>query len=94
MYDAEPDEGPQPCGHPGPGDTFCGEYAGTEHEHGNWVAATHRFEQVPDVYVRVCHCGKWPDHHVHTGDPDSCSCDWCQVMRSARKMIGVPYRPG
>lgn len=38
----------------------------------------HPFEQRSDVTsVRVCHCGKWPDHHVHTGARALCACDEC-----------------
>lgn len=55
MYDSEPDDGPEPCGKPGPAGSLCGEYAGTVHEHGNWF--------MPDG----CSCGH-PDHPgIHRG---------------------------
>ncbi|HEY3683442.1 MAG TPA: hypothetical protein VGL93_10405 [Streptosporangiaceae bacterium] len=35
----------------------------------------HDFEQNPHANVRVCRCGLWPDHHMHTGDQPTCGCD-------------------
>lgn len=41
--------------------------------------STHLFEQNADAtQVRVCVCGKWPDHHVHTGNQAACGCDVCR----------------
>lgn len=38
---------------------------------------THPVRQNPEAtQVRVCRCGKWPDHHVHGADP--CGCDDCR----------------
>lgn len=43
---------------------------------------THPFEQNSDsTRVRVCVCGLWPDHHVHTGDQAACGCDACRGAR-------------
>ncbi|MFD3640990.1 hypothetical protein [Streptomyces griseus] len=40
----------------------------------------HLFEQNPaaPANVRVCRCGKWPDHHLHTGTTAPCNCDTCR----------------
>lgn len=51
---------------------------------------THPYEQTPEADVRVCRCGKWPDHHVHTGDRAACSCDDCHLARC--KVDGCPCR--
>ena len=40
---------------------------------------THAFQQQADVSVRVCQCGKWPLHHVHTGSRAACTCDACHT---------------
>lgn len=44
---------------------------------------THAFAQVPGVSVLVCTCGKWPLHHVHTGDRRTCTCDECRALSTA-----------
>ncbi|GAA2946442.1 hypothetical protein GCM10020227_11650 [Streptomyces flavovirens] len=45
---------------------------------------THPFEQHPAAEtVRVCRCGKWSDHHVHTGDRITCGCDTCRTNRQS-----------
>lgn len=67
MYDSEPDEGPQPCGKPGPAGSHCGEYAGHENwgqgedkACGNWF--------MPDG----CTCGH-PDHpEIRCGPVGQC----------------------
>lgn len=41
-------------------------------------AAVHSFEQVVGASVSVCHCGRWPLHHVHTGDRAACTCADCR----------------
>jgi hypothetical protein len=42
----------------------------------------HPYDPVPDVPARVCAtCGKWPDHHVHTGDTAACGCNTCRQQR-------------
>ena len=39
----------------------------------------HEFVQMFGVMVNACvHCGKWPLHHVHTGDRRGCTCDKCR----------------
>ncbi|SCK20254.1 hypothetical protein YUYDRAFT_02108 [Streptomyces sp. ScaeMP-e48] len=40
----------------------------------------HLFEQNPAApeTVRVCRCGKWSDHHIHTGSTIACGCDTCR----------------
>ncbi|WP_097922077.1 hypothetical protein [Streptomyces sp. wa1063] len=41
----------------------------------------HPFEQNPaaPASVHVCRCGKWPDHHTHTGSTVACGCDTCRA---------------
>ena len=67
---------------------------------------THQFEQNPEAaQVRVCRCGKWPDHHVHGADP--CGCDDCRSRPAGPVHVntlhidppriplgGGPFRPG
>ncbi|MFB4312923.1 hypothetical protein [Actinomadura sp. 21ATH] len=40
----------------------------------------HEYTQHRDANVRVCYCGLWPDHHVHTGDRSVCGCDACRSV--------------
>lgn len=40
----------------------------------------HRYRQIPGARVRVCECGQWPDHHLHTGDRQTCNCDECRKI--------------
>lgn len=66
------------------------------------MSETHPFEQSPDAtQVRVCRCGKWPDHHVHGADP--CGCDDCRVgpvhvntlhIDPPSLTLGSPFHPG
>ena len=58
MYDSEPDEGPQPCGYPGPDGTYCGEYDGTVHEHGNWFTPEHTTNLYASLLVEQVKQGK------------------------------------
>lgn len=46
-----------------------------------WTAIErHPFQQLENVAVNVCVCGKWPTHHVHLGElPQSCGCDECRA---------------
>jgi hypothetical protein len=46
------------------------------------AAPIHAYVQDRLAHVRVCVCGKWPDHHVHTGDRMGCTCDECQELRT------------
>ena len=42
----------------------------------------HDFRQdTAALHIRVCTCGLWPDHHVHTGDRRYCNCSACFVLR-------------
>lgn len=48
------------------------------------TAEQHPFEQHPAApkTTRVCRCGKWPDHHIHTGDTTTCGCDACRATET------------
>jgi hypothetical protein len=46
----------------------------------------HEFEQAPGVPVAACgECGKWPLHHIHTGDAALCTCDSCLGWRRVQE---------
>jgi hypothetical protein len=51
------------------------------------MADTHPFTPAADPgWILVCRCGKWPGHHVHTGDVAACTCDaCCRARRKARR---------
>lgn len=43
----------------------------------------HRYQQLENVAVNVCVCGKWPMNHVHLGEsPRTCGCDGCRAPDS------------
>lgn len=49
-------------------------------------AEPHLFERNPDAdTVRVCRCGKWPDHHIHTGSTIACGCDTCRTTEETHR---------
>lgn len=50
------------------------------------VVLPHPFVQNHLAQVRVCVCGMWPDHHVHTGERMYCSCGECQELRTRERI--------
>lgn len=53
----------------------------------------HPYQQVPSVGVRVCACGLWPDHHIHTGDRTLCSCMACRTNTTRERCRAEYHHP-
>jgi len=47
------------------------------------TCAPHEFRADPLAWpwIHICWCGKWPLHHIHTGNRPACTCDECTGRR-------------